>query len=80
MAHDMENKIREFISLRFMRGKGTVSDSESLFSSGIVDSLKLMELIAFVEKEYGISVNMNEVTVNNFDSINSICGLIKSKK
>ena len=76
----MKDIIRKFIIKRFLHGEGSIEDGESLFGSGIVDSLKLLELIAFVEKTFDISVNMSEVTVENFDSLDNISELIKTKR
>ena len=76
----MKDQIKTFILNKFPDGEGELSNSTSLFSAGIIDSLKLMELIAFCEKTFNISINMDEVTINNFDSVNNICKLIDSKK
>jgi acyl carrier protein len=40
-----------------------------LFSGGRLDSLLLLELIAFIEKSCGIRVSWNEVTLDNLDSV-----------
>ena len=76
----IEEKLKGFILEHFLHGEGVLKNSESLFGSGIVDSLRLMELIAFVEKTFNISVNMSDVTIKNFDSVNKISGLIKNKQ
>jgi methoxymalonate biosynthesis acyl carrier protein len=75
----MKAEIKEFITSRFLRGEIDLKPDESLFASGIIDSLKLFELIAFIEKSFAISMNMSEVTVENFDSVNSIVKLIEKK-
>ncbi len=74
-----KEQIREFIIRHFLRGEGDIGNDESLFGAGIVDSLRLMELIAFVEKNFNVSVNMSEVTIANFDTVNNISKLIEKK-
>jgi acyl carrier protein len=74
-----KEQIHEFIVDHFLRGEGDIANDESLFGAGIVDSLRLMELIAFVEKTFKISVNMSEVTIANFDTVNNISALVKGK-
>ena len=76
----MKKTIKKFIIDHFLHGKGDITNDESLFESGIIDSLKLLELIAFVEKTFTVSVNMGEVTVEHFDSVNNISSLIKHKQ
>jgi len=44
------------------------ADSE-LFSSGWLDSVSMLELIAFVEREAGIEVTPDDVTLANFDTV-----------
>lgn len=75
----MKNELKKFIVERFMGGEGTIKDNESLFASGIVDSLRLVELIAFIEKDFGVTIKMSEVSVKNFDSIDNIERLLRSK-
>jgi D-alanine--poly(phosphoribitol) ligase subunit 2 len=74
-----KEQIREFIIGHFLRGEGDIKNDESLFGAGIVDSLRLMELIAFIEKNFKISVNMSEVTISNFDTVNNISELVRKK-
>ncbi len=38
-----------------------------------------MDLVAFVEKEYGIHVEMKEIVPDNFDSINKLARFISSR-
>jgi len=58
------------------------SDSEMTFdtpliSSGIVDSFSMVSLKVFLEKKYGVSLPDSEATPEAFDTINSICELVR---
>jgi acyl carrier protein len=44
----------------------------ALFSEGILDSLDLVELIAFVEREIGKNVPPRDISLANFDSMSRI--------
>ena len=46
---------------------------------GIVDSLSIMELVAFLEDKFHISVEDHEITPGNFDSVNKLAEYIQSK-
>ena len=48
-----------------------------LISSGIVDSFSMVSLKVFLEKKYGISLPDSEATPEAFDTVNSICELVK---
>jgi acyl carrier protein/D-alanine--poly(phosphoribitol) ligase subunit 2 len=48
-----------------------------LISSGIVDSFSMVSLKVFLEKKYKISLPDSEATPEAFDTVNSICELVK---
>ncbi len=48
-----------------------------LISSGIVDSFSMVSLKIFLEKKYSIKLPDDEATPEAFDTINSICELVK---
>lgn len=73
----MQDKIRSFIIDNFMFGKGKLRDDDSLFDSGIIDSLGFIKLLVFIEKEFNISLDMGEITIENFSTINNIVDTLK---
>ena len=50
----------------------SIDDSTPLFSSGLLDSFSLMELIMFVESEAGVLMNPADVSFENLDSVDRI--------
>jgi acyl carrier protein/D-alanine--poly(phosphoribitol) ligase subunit 2 len=80
MEKPFKDEIRDFIIKTFMAGKGSIADGDSLFASNILDSFGMLELIAFIEKNYKINVTPSEVTLNNFDSLDKIIQLIQRKQ
>jgi methoxymalonate biosynthesis acyl carrier protein len=70
-------KIKEFLS-RFFKSHDLQPD-EDIFALGFVNSLLAMQLVAFVEKEFGIQVADEDLDLDNFRSINAISGLIARK-
>ena len=53
---------------------------DSLLELGIIDSVKMLELINFIEEKFGIKVDEEDLYPENFDSINAIVNYIQSKK
>ena len=74
-------EIRDFISRNFLfSDKGFLyGDDASFLEGGVIDSLGIIELVAFVEKQYGISVADHELLPNNFDSVNKLSSYITRK-
>lgn len=56
-----------------------VEDDDSLLMAGIIDSLKMMDLIAYLEQEFGVKIDDDELMPENFDSIAAICAFIREK-
>jgi acyl carrier protein len=77
---NIEDKIREFIIKNLYYAEGTaLSDDASFLAEGVIDSMGAMELVAFVESEYKIKVEMSEVVVKNFDSISKLADFVRRK-
>ncbi len=73
--------IREFIESELLSRKSIdhFYDSTSLIESGIVDSLGIQSLVAFLEKEFSIEVSDLDLLPDNFESVNAIISYIKGK-
>lgn len=52
---------------------------EDLLNSGLIDSLGLMRLIAFIEEEHSIKVPPQDMVIENFISVEAIGNYILSK-
>jgi methoxymalonate biosynthesis acyl carrier protein len=75
---ETQTKIKAFLS-RFFKNHDLQPD-EDIFSLGFVNSLLAMQLVAFVEKEFGISVADADLDLDNFRSIRSIADLVARKR
>jgi acyl carrier protein len=74
-------KIRDYISRNFLfSAQGFhYGDDASFLEEGIIDSLGIIELVSFVEKEFGISVADHELLPDNFDSVSKLSSFIIGK-
>ncbi|HTL55652.1 MAG TPA: acyl carrier protein [Candidatus Limnocylindrales bacterium] len=77
---NIEERIRTFIlkNLYFAEGSA-LSDDVSFLAEGIIDSMGALELVTFVESEFGIRIDMSEVVVKNFDSIAKLANFVRRK-
>jgi acyl carrier protein len=60
-------------------GKESLDPDEDLLEQGIIDSLGIMNLIAFLEKAFGIEVVDEEIVPENFQSLNSMVKFVEQK-
>lgn len=78
---DIKTQIRSFIDKNFMVPASLgLKDSDSLLDHQIVDSTGFLELIHFVESDFGISVDETEMVLENFESIDSIARFVTEKR
>ena len=75
----MKDNIREFIYKTTFSDPKKINDATLLFDEGIFDSMGLLSLIAFLEKDYNVKVGDSELNVNNFGSINAIASFLSLK-
>ncbi len=56
-----------------------LQDDQDIFSLGFINSLFAMQLVLFVEKEFGIDVANEDLDVDNFRTIDAIAALVARK-
>lgn len=56
-----------------------LTPEDKLFTSGLIDSLNIVELIEFIEQFCAIKVNPTEFSMDNFDSMASIASYVERK-
>jgi acyl carrier protein len=73
--------IREFILNHFLKGDVSrkLIDDASFIEEGIIDSVGVLELVAFLEEKFGFKVEDEEIVPENFDSIEKLDIFVKSK-
>lgn len=57
-----------------------VGPDDSLLDSGILDSVGIAELIAFVETEFGVRVEDEEIVPDNFETVTRVAALVDRKR
>ena len=73
--------IHQFIVENFLFGEdGNLEDATSFLESGIIDSTGILELVAFLEGKFEISVADDELVPENLDSIANVVAYLTKKK
>jgi acyl carrier protein len=71
-------RIRQFIVESFF--VDDFSDEDSFLRNGVIDSLGMLELITFLEKEFGIKITDAELVPENLDSLARVCAFVERKR
>ncbi len=77
LTHD---SLLDYLGSRMGVDTGQINDATPLFSSSILDSFSIVDLIMFVETEAGIHMDTWDVTLDNLDSIERILRYAEMKK
>ena len=64
----------------YMRPGFVLGDDDRLLERGIIDSMGVLELIAFLETEFGIVVGDEDVTEENLGTLASIGRYVASRR
>lgn len=79
---DIMRGVRAYIleNFLYMRPGLEFSDDDSLLRKGVIDSLGIMELVGFVEEQYGVRPAEAEVTEANFGSVRGIARYVAAQR
>jgi methoxymalonate biosynthesis acyl carrier protein len=74
-------KLIDYIKTDLARGKGvsTLGETDNLVEAEIMDSLGIMKLILFLENNFAVKISDDDLTLENFSSIQSIYSLVENK-
>jgi acyl carrier protein len=78
----IEETIRDFIAREILYSVDGFahSDDVSFLEEGIIDSMGVMDLVAFLDKQYGVHAAPAEILPENFDSVKRLAAFIRRKK
>jgi methoxymalonate biosynthesis acyl carrier protein len=74
-------KLIDYIKTDLARGKGVsnLGETDDLVEAEIMDSLGIMKLILFLENNFSVKISDDDLTLENFSSIQSIYTLVENK-
>lgn len=74
-------KVRAFIVERFPAvAARKLTDEDSLLESGVIDSLGILDLATFIDRELGVQLADDELTPENFDSIAALSRFLAARR
>jgi acyl carrier protein len=70
----MRQELRKFVIDNFLFGKNgdSFTDDESFLEKGIIDSTGVLELVAFLQSNYGLVIQDQDLIPENLDSIDNL--------
>lgn len=79
--NDITQSLRDFVQENFLFGEdATFVNDDSFLEQGIIDSTGVLELVTFLEEQFEIAVDDDELVPENLDSIDNLVRFITSKR
>ncbi|HEY6272823.1 MAG TPA: acyl carrier protein [Terriglobales bacterium] len=77
----IQQRLRTFITDNFLFGQdgAELLGDDSLIEKGVIDSTGVLQLISFLEREFNIKVEDEEVAPQNLDSIDCLTAFVQRK-
>ena len=77
---DIEERVRQFIARKMKAHEvADLSPDFRLIDRGILDSMGMFEVIAFIEDSFDITVDDEDLVPENFETTTAIAGLVARK-
>lgn len=77
MTVDRKDKIKQFLS-KLMNNR-ELKDDEDIFALGFLNSLAAVQLVNFLEKEFGVTIEDEDLNVENFNTLNNMDAFLERK-
>lgn len=75
---DVRSSIRNFLKNAAPNG-ASFSDNDNLLAKGLIDSLRMLDLMSFLEQHYQLKVEDDDLMPENFESINAITRFVEER-
>ena len=79
---EIRQAVHAYILDQFLPGEdpAELTDQTPLITGGILDSIRTLKLVVFLEDKFGVIVDAHEAGVDNLDSVGQITQMIARKK
>lgn len=83
MVHgqDIKTAVKTFILDEYLPGEdpAALTDTTALMTTGILDSIAILKVVAFLENQFGIVLEPHEAVVENLNTLSDIARFVMSK-
>ena len=78
---EVQEAIRGFILSDLLQGGAppNLSHEDDLLELGVIDSMGALEIVGFMERTYGLEVEDEEITLENFRTLANMANLVLAK-
>lgn len=79
---EIMTRVRGFVEENFlyMHSNFQLADDDRLLDKGVIDSMSIVEMISFIEREFGVNAMEEEISDANFGSLAGIARFVTEKQ
>ena len=76
---NLHTDVTNFLKKQAPKGV-SFSDQDNLLTKGVIDSLKMLDLIGYLQEQFGVAIDEDEMMPDNFESVNAIVAFVSAKR
>ena len=77
---DTMKEVHDYLLAEFKVGESSIAPDKNLLGSGILDSMGLLKLVAFLEDRYGFETSEDDIVPENFGTLEKIRDFVERKR
>ncbi len=78
-TNDILDRIFDYVAADYSNGERVFSADDGLLQNGIIDSQGLVNLVMFLEQEFSILIDDDDVELENFESVSSLTRFVSER-
>ena len=81
-AATIKATVKDYILTKYLPGEdpSMLEDTTPLITGGVLDSISTVELVSFLEEQYGVEFEAHEMNADNLDTLNIIADTVQAKR
>lgn len=81
MTSDIRSKVRDYLRRELLQDRPdfALTDDTDLLGEHIIDSLGIFMLVTYLEEQFGIVIDADDVLVEHFETVADVADLVESK-
>lgn len=73
----MKEKIKEYILSEVNTEKVDFKDNDSLYEKGMLDSLKIVQMVVYLQEAFQVAINPSDMRIEDFETLDNIVAFVK---
>ena len=77
---EIQDAIHDYLLTEFGADRDAFAPGENLLAQGVIDSMGILKLVAFLEERFDIETDDDDMLPENFESLTALCAFVERKR